>query len=206
MFAARPKCARQISTALNAAAVYRLRRLLCGRANLWLLARGCCPRTESLFVRGAFQIVQSLHIGLAFLPVGQIRRDSFRPCETLADQNLAQTFPVDFTDHIISTLAAAPSCRCPTRPDHERLLQKLFCPLFRLLAGFHCFIECDAKVNTLLARPFWLKKVGLRRVNVVQPRGKFFIAAADAKTVSIVVRSIDVLAISQLDPFFAVAS
>src|SRR5438270_3694074 len=39
MFAARPKCARQISTALNAAAVYRLRRLLCGRltSGFWLV-------------------------------------------------------------------------------------------------------------------------------------------------------------------------
>src|SRR5439155_16916411 len=116
MFAARPKCARQISTALNAAAVYRLRRLLCGRANLWLLARGSYPRTESLFVRCAFQVVQSLHVCLRVLTAGQIRRDPFRPRQTFTDQNLAQTFPVDFDNHVISALTAASSCRRPTRP------------------------------------------------------------------------------------------
>src|SRR5207244_9080204 len=107
MFAARLKCAREISTALKAAAVYRLRRLLCGRANLWLLARGCCPRTESLFVRYAFQIVQSLHISLAFFFVRQIRRLPFRPRQSFANQNLTETFPIDFDNHVISALATA---------------------------------------------------------------------------------------------------
>src|SRR5438093_13575503 len=100
MFAARLKCARQISTALNAAAGYRLRSLLCGRANLWLLARGCGPRTESLFMRRVFQIVQSLHISLAFFFVGQIRRLPFRPRQSFADQNLTETFPIDFNNNV----------------------------------------------------------------------------------------------------------
>src|SRR6266480_2314282 len=205
MFAARLKCARQISTALNAAAIYRLRRLLCGRANLWLLARGCCPRTESLFMRRVFQIVQSLHISLAFFFVRQVRSNTFNSRQTFANQNLAEIFSIDFDDDVISALAAAPAGSRPTRPDHERLLQKLFCPLFRLLAGFHGLIQRDPEVNTLLPGPFGLLKIGLGCVNVVQPRGKFFIAAADAKTVSIVKRSIDVVAISQLDPFFLFA-
>src|SRR6266446_8210154 len=130
MFAARLKCAREISTALKAAAVYRLRRLLCGRANLWLLARGCCPRTELLFVRCAFQIVQSSHISLAFFFVRQIRRDPFRRRQSFTDQNLTQTFPVDFNDDIISALTAASSCHRPTRPDQKRLLQSSFVRCF----------------------------------------------------------------------------
>src|SRR5206468_12637211 len=107
--------------------------------------------------------------------------------------------------NVITALATAPTCGRPARPDYERLLQKFFRPLFRFLAGFHGLIQRDPEVNTLLAGSFGLLKIGLGRVNVVQPRGKFFIAAADAKTVSIVKRSIDVVAISQLDPFFLFA-
>src|SRR2546428_4003556 len=196
MFAARLKCARQISTALNAAAVYRLRRLLCGRANLWLLARGCCPRTESLFVRCAFQIVQSLHIRLRVLAAGQIRRDPFRSRKTFADQNLAQTFSVDFDDDIISALTAASSCRRPTRPDYERLLQKFLHALFRLLPGFHGLIQRDAKVQTLIVRAFTLPEIGLGRVDVVKARGKFLVAAANSETVAVILRTIEIAAVS----------
>src|SRR5207302_8318313 len=46
-------------------------------ANLWLLARGCCPRTESLFMRCAFQIVQSFLVCLRVLAARYIRRDAF---------------------------------------------------------------------------------------------------------------------------------
>src|SRR5437899_10294442 len=106
MFAARLKCARQISTALNAAAVYRLRRLLCGRANLWLLARGCCPRTESPFVCCAFQIVQSLNISLLVLAAGSIGRDAVHLLQSVIQQKLTKTIPVDLPDQVIPYLDA----------------------------------------------------------------------------------------------------
>src|SRR5437870_2027910 len=206
MFAARLKCAREISTALKAAAIYRLRRLLCGRANLWLLARGCCPRTELLFVRCAFQVVQSFHVCLRVLAARQIRRDAFRPRQSFTDQNLTQTFPVDFNDDIISALTAASSCRRPTRPDYERLLQKFLRPLFRLLPGFHGLIQRDAKVQALIVRAVALPEISFGRVDVVKARGKLFVGGVDAETVAIVVLAFHIMAIGQLDPLFTIAS
>jgi len=113
--------------------------------------------------------------------------------------------PVGFNDHVISALATASSCSRPTCPNQKRLLQEFLRALLGLLAGFHRFIERDAKVNALIARPFSLAKIGLGRVNIVKTRGKFSVAAAHAKTIAVVVRSIDIAAISQLDPFFAIA-
>jgi len=60
-------------------------------------------------------------------------------------------------------------------------------------------------MQTLIVRPIAVPKIGLGRVDVIKTRGKFFVAATDPKTVTIVVRSIDVVAVGQLDPFFFVA-
>jgi len=151
-------------------------------------------------MRRVFQIVQSFHIGLAFFFVRQIRRDPFRPRQSFTDQNLAQTFPVDFNDDIISALTAASSCHRPTRPDQKRLLQKFFRTLFRLLPGFHGLIQRNAKVQTLIVRAFTLPEIGLGRVDVVKARGKFFVGGMDAETVAIVVLAFHIMAIGQLDP------
>ena len=141
-----------------------------------------------LLARGAFELVQSFHVGSRVLTIWQIRRDSFCSRQTFGHQNFAQTFPVDFNNHIISALAAAAAGGRPSRPDYERFLQKLLCPLLRLFTGFHCFIERDAKIQTLIVRPVALPKIGLGRVDVVKPRGKLLVAAADPKTIAIIVR------------------
>src|SRR5204862_4521921 len=103
-------------------------------------------------------------------------------------------------NHIISALPTASSCCGPACPNQKRLLQKLFRALLRFFAGFHCFVESDSEMQTLIVRPIAYSKIGLGRVDVVKPRGKLFVAAVDPKTVAIVVRSIDISAISQLDP------
>jgi len=60
-------------------------------------------------------------------------------------------------------------------------------------------------MNTLVARPLALPEIGFGRVDVVKTRGKLLVAAADPKAVTIIVRRVDISAISQLDSFFAVA-
>jgi hypothetical protein len=57
----------------------------------------------------------------------------------------------------------------------------------------------------LIVCPLSLPKIGLGSIDVIKPRGKFFVAAVDPKTVAVVVRSLDIAAVSQLDPFFAIA-
>src|SRR5205807_6512514 len=99
---------------------------------------------------------------------------------------------------------ASTGCR-PTGPDDKRLLQKLFRSLLHFLAGFHCFIERDAEVKCLVVGPVALAKIRFGRVNVIKPRGKFFIGGPDMKTVAVVARILDVIAIGELDPFFFVA-
>ena len=59
-------------------------------------------------------------------------------------------------------------------------------------------------MQTLLVRPISLPKIRLGRVDVIKSSGKLFIAAADPKTVAIIVRSVDIMTVGQLDPFFAV--
>src|SRR5207245_3336233 len=122
------------------------------------------------------------------------------------DPNVARPRPVDFNADIISALTAASSCRRPTRPDYERLLQKFLRPLFRLLPGFHGLIQRDAKVQALIVRAVALPEISFGRVDVVKARGKLFVGGVDAETVASVVLAFHIMAIGQLDPLFTIAS
>jgi len=79
-----------------------------------------------------------------------IRRGAFHPLQSFIYQNLTETFPVDFNDHIISALTAACSCRRPTRPDYERLLQKFLHALFGFFTSVHRFIQRNAEMQALI--------------------------------------------------------
>src|SRR2546421_8524080 len=56
-------------------------------------------------------------------------------------------------------------------------------------------------MNALVVRPVALSKIGLGRVDIIKSRGKLFVAA----TVAIIVRSVDIMTVDQLNPLFAVA-
>ncbi len=118
-------------------------------------------------------------------PLGKLGATPFTRANPSFTKNLTETFPIDFNDHIISALAPASSCRRPTRPDYERLLQKFLRPLFRLLPGFHGLIQRDAKVQALIVRAVALPEIGLGRIDVVKARGKFFVGGVDAETISV---------------------
>src|SRR5207245_9977720 len=51
-----------------------------------------------------------------------------------------------------------------------------------------------------------LPRIRVGRVDIIRSRGKRFVAAADPKTVAIMVRRVDIMTVDQLNPLFAVAS
>src|SRR5437762_7303791 len=56
-------------------------------------------------------------------------------------------------------------------------------------------------MNALVVRPVALSKICLGHVDIIKSRGKLFVAA----TVAIIVRSVDIMTVDQLNPLFAVA-
>jgi hypothetical protein len=157
------------------------------------------------FPRRTFEIVQSFHLRFCFLATRRHHRHTFYARQSFTDQNLAQTFSVYLNNDVISALAAAASGCRPTRPDYEWFLQKLFRALLCFFAGLHRFVERDAEVQTLIVRSIALPKVGLGRVDVIKPRGKFFVACANMEAVTVVVGIFEITTIRELDPFFFIA-
>src|SRR5256885_9647116 len=60
-------------------------------------------------------------------------------------------------------------------------------------------------MNALVVRPVAESKIGLGRVDIIKSRGNLFVAAADPKTVAIIVRCVEVMTVGQLNPLFALA-
>jgi hypothetical protein len=54
-------------------------------------------------------------------------------------------------------------------------------------------------VNALFARALRLFQIRLRRIDVIKARCKLFVAGPNAKTVAVIVSSIEILAIAQRD-------
>ena len=59
--------------------------------------------------------------------------------------------------------------------------------------------------QTLIACSIALAQIRFRGVGVIKPRSKFFVSAADVKAVAIIVWSVDIMAVDQLDLLFAIA-